>query len=84
MKQSNAMQNISRHYGSLKMRDRGTFSFETKDAAPNLKEQIRRLRAIEDSPYSGRSEADIAGMILLKKVPEELKKYDKPNKESKK
>ena len=84
MKQSNAMQNNSRYYGSIKMRDRGTFSFETKEGNPNLKEQIRQLKALEDSPYTGRSEADIAGMILLRKVPEELKKYDQQKKKSKK
>jgi len=69
------MQNMSRNYGSPKMRDRGTFSYEIKEDAPDLKEQIRELQALEDSPFWNRSEADIAGMILLRQVLKEIKKY---------
>ena len=63
------------------MRDRGTFSYETKEGAPNLKEQIRELQALEDSPFWNRSEADIAGMILLKQIPKEIKKCKQENDE---
>ena len=57
------------------MRERGGFSYKVKNSASDLKEQIRELKALEDSPYFDRSEADIAGMILLKYVPKEIEKY---------
>ncbi len=58
------------------MRERASFSYEVKSSTPDLKEQIRELRMLENSPYWNRSEADIAGMILLKQVPKEIDKYE--------
>jgi hypothetical protein len=56
-------------------RERGSYSYKVKNGDLDLKEQIRELGALEDSLYSGRSEADIAGMILLKFVPKEIEKH---------
>ena len=75
MKQSDASQNGLQYLGDKTVRERGGFSYKVKNSAPDLKEQIRELKALEDSPYFDRSEADIAGMILLKYVPKEIEKY---------
>jgi hypothetical protein len=40
-----------------------------------LKEPILKLGEMGSSPYLKRSFVDIAGMILMKAVPEEIKKY---------
>ena len=58
------------------MRERAAFSYEPSNSAPDLKEQILKLRAMRNSPYWNRSLADIAGMILLEYVPKEIEKYD--------
>lgn len=59
-----------------RVRERGGFSYKVKNSATGLKQQIRELKALEDSPYFDRSEADIAGMILLKYVPKEIERYE--------
>lgn len=76
MIQCDALQNGLQYLGGINVRERGSFSYEVKNSAPDLKEQIRELRTLEDSPYWNRSEADIAGMILLKQVPKEINKYE--------
>lgn len=60
------------------MRQRGSFSYEVSntDPDPDLREQIKKLRAMRNSPYWNRSEADIAGMILLEYVTKEIDKYE--------
>lgn len=58
-------------------RIRKTFSYEPIPDVPDLAEQIEKLRIMRNSPYSGRSFADIAGMILFKYVPEEINKYER-------
>lgn len=63
-------------------RERGSYSYKVKNGAPDLKEQIRELKTLEDSPYYGRSEADIAGMILLKQVSKEVDKYKRHKEQS--
>lgn len=63
-------------------RKRGQFSYEANNSVPDLKEQIRQLKAMEDSPYWNRSEADIVGMILLKQVPKEVDKYERRREQS--
>ena len=82
MIQSNALRNGLQYLGGRNVRERGSFSYEVRNGAYNLKEQIRELKALEESPYWNRSEADIAGMILLKQVPKEVKKYQHPSEES--
>ena len=57
-------------------RVRKGYSYETSPDVPDLAEQVEKLRGMKNSPYSGRSRADIAGMILYKYVPEEIKKYE--------
>jgi hypothetical protein len=69
MKQSDAPQSGKNN------RERGGYSYKVKNGSPDLKEQIRELGALEDSLYFGRSEADIAGMVLLKFVPKEIEKH---------
>jgi hypothetical protein len=75
MMQSDAFQSKINQSGCRMARERGTFSYEKKNNVPDLKEQIRELKALEDSPFWNRSEADIAGMILLRQIPKEIKKY---------
>lgn len=75
MKQSDASQNGLQYLGDKIVRERGGFSYKVKNSARDLKEQIRELKALEDSPYFDRSESDIAGMILFKYVPKEIEKY---------
>jgi len=58
------------------VRERATFSYEPSSSAPDLKEQILKLRAMKNSPYWNRSFADIAGMILLENVSKEIERYD--------
>ena len=70
MKQYDAPQRGSR------VRERAAFSYEPSNSAPDLKEQILKLRAMRNSPYWNRSFADIAGMILMKAVPKEIQKYE--------
>ncbi len=77
MIQNDTLQNNLKHLGGLNMRERGSFSYKVTTSAPDLKEQIRELKAMEDSPYWNRSEADIAGMILLKYVPKEISKHER-------
>ncbi len=77
MMQYDALQNGLQYLGGIKVRKRGQFSYEVKNSAHDLKEQIRELRALEDSPYWNRSEADIAGMILLKQIAKEIDKYER-------
>ncbi len=60
-----------------KVRERATFSYDPSASNPDLKEQIMKLKAMEDSPYWNRSFADIAGMILMRAVPKEIQKYQK-------
>jgi hypothetical protein len=82
MLQSNAHRNGLKYLGSMNMRERGSFSYQVKNNAPDLKEQIRELKTLEESPYYGRSEADIAGMILVKQVYKEVGKYKPQMKQS--
>lgn len=82
MIQNDTLQNNLKHLGGLIMRERGSFSYKVMANAPDLKEQMRELRAMEDSPYWNRSEADIAGMILLKYVPKEISKHERQTGES--
>jgi hypothetical protein len=63
------------------MRKRGSFSYEVSDTDPDIKEQIKKLRAMRNSPYMSRSEADIAGMILLEYIPKEIGKYGSKKRE---
>ena len=58
------------------VRERATFSYDPTNTSPDLKEQIMKLGEMEDSPYWGRSLADIAGMILKKAVPKEIERYE--------
>ena len=58
------------------MRERATFSYKASTSDPDLREQIRKLKAMRNSPYWNRSEADIAGMILLENVPKEIERYE--------
>jgi len=69
MNQNNAIQKPPR------VRERATFSYKASTSEPDLKEQIRKLKAMRNSPYWNRSEADIAGMILLEYVPKEIERY---------
>jgi len=57
------------------VRERATFSYQPAASSPDLKELIMELRGMKNSPYWGRSLADIAGMILLENVPKEIEKY---------
>ena len=57
------------------MRKRGTFSYEFSDTEPDLRELIKKLKDMKNSPYRKRSEADIAGMILSEYIPKEIDKY---------
>ena len=61
----------------MNVRERATFSYKASTTDPDLREQIRKLKAIRNSPYWNRSEADIAGMILLEYVPKELERYER-------
>jgi hypothetical protein len=70
MKQNDATPRGSR------VRERASFSYKASTSEPDLKEQIRKLKAMRNSPYWNRSEADIAGMILLEHVPKEIEKYE--------
>jgi len=70
------MQKRTGHSESMVVRERGNFSYDPSAISPDLKEQILRLKAMENSPYWNRSFADIAGMILLENVPKEIEKYD--------
>ena len=74
---SDALQNTLQHLGDIKVRQRGSFSYEVSDTGSDLREQIKKLRAMRNSPYWHRSEADIAGMILLEHVPKEIDKYER-------
>ena len=58
------------------MRKRGNFSYEVSNTEPDLREQIKKLRAMRNCPYWNRSEADIAGMILSEAIQKETKKYE--------
>jgi len=75
MKQYDAPQTLSRYSLRTKVRERATFSYKASTSDPDLKEQILKLRAMRNSPYWNRSFADIAGMILLEYVPEEIERY---------
>ncbi len=70
------MQKRDRRSGTKMIRERATFSYDPSALSPDLKEQILKLREMENSPYWGRSFADIAGMILQKAVPKEIGKYE--------
>lgn len=63
-----------------RVRERAAFSYEPSNSAPDLKEQILKLRAMRNSPYWNRSFADIAGMILLENVPKEIERYEQREK----
>ncbi len=69
------MQKRTRRSDSMAVRERGNFSYDPSAISPDLKEQILRLKAMENSPYWNRSFADIAGMILMKAVPKEIERY---------
>ena len=71
------MQKQTRRSESMAVRERGNFSYDPSAIDPDLKEQILRLKAMENSPYWNRSFADIAGMILMRAVPKEIQKYEK-------
>lgn len=62
------------------VRERATFSYQPAASSPDLKEQIVKLRGMRNSPYWGRSLADIAGMILLEYVPKEIERYQQKKK----
>jgi len=76
MIQYDALQNELKYLNGANMRKRGSFSYEVSNTDPDLREQIKKLRAMRNSPYRKRSEADIAGMILLEYVPKEIDKYE--------
>ena len=57
-------------------RIRKGYSYEHSPDVPDLAELIEKLKRMKTSPYSGRSHADITGMILSKYVPEEVRKYE--------
>ncbi len=59
-----------------RIRERAGFSYDASTSESDLKEQILKLRAMRNSPYWNRSFADIAGMILMKAVPQEIQKYE--------
>lgn len=63
-----------------RVRERATFSYKASTSDPDLREQIRKLKAMRNSPYWNRSEADIAGMILLEYVPKEIRRYEEVEK----
>jgi hypothetical protein len=67
-----------KHLGGINMRKRGSFSYSSEEPAgdPDLIEQINKLRKMKKSPYWNRSFADVAGMILLEHVPQEIDKYE--------
>lgn len=67
----------SRRLDAIAVRERATFSYDPSAISPDLKEQILKLKAMENSPYWNRSFADIAGMILMRAVPKEIEKYEK-------
>ncbi len=67
----------SKYSEAMAVRERATFSYDPSAISPDLKEQILRLKAMEDSPYWNRSFADIAGMILMRAVPKEIERYEK-------
>lgn len=67
----------SRRSDTIAVRERATFSYDPSAISPDLKEQILRLKAMENSPYWNRSFADIAGMILMRAVPKEIQTYEK-------
>ncbi len=73
------MQKRTRRSDSMAVRERGNFSYDPSVINPDLKEQILRLKAMENSPYWNRSFADIAGMILMRAVPKEIQKYEERN-----
>lgn len=74
--QSAAMPKKSKYADVTAVRERATFSYDPSAISPDLKEQILKLRTMRNSPYWNRSFADIAGMILMKSVPEEVEKYE--------
>jgi len=76
IQQSISMSKKSKYADATAIRERATFSYDPSAISPDLKEQILRLRAMENSPYWNRSFADIAGMILMKSVPKEIEKYE--------
>jgi hypothetical protein len=76
MMQYDTLQYGTKCLSCANMRNRGTFSYEVSNTDPDLREQIKKLRAIKNSPYTKRSEADIAGMILSEFVPKEIEKYE--------
>ncbi len=76
MIQSNVLRNGLKYLSGVNMRKRGSFSYEVSNTDPDLREQIKKLRAIRNSPYTKRSEADIAGMILSEYLPKEIDKYE--------
>ena len=80
MKQSGVMQKQSRQSNPTTVRERAAFSYDPSASSPDLKEQILRLKAMENSPYWNRSFADIAGMILMRAVPKEIQRYEEKNK----
>ena len=71
------MSNNIKSSRNIQARERASFSYDPSATSPDLKEQILRLKAMENSPYWNRSFADIAGMILMKAVPKEIEKYEK-------
>jgi len=77
MMRRDAHHNVWQHSGCEMVRKRGQFSYETSTSAPDLIEQIDRLRGIKNSPYWDRSRASIAGMILSEAVEKEIEKYER-------
>ncbi|MBA7700898.1 hypothetical protein ES703_109623 [subsurface metagenome] len=63
------MQKRTRSSDNKAVRERATFSYDPSAISPDLKEQILKLGEMENSPYWNRSFADIAGMILMRAVP---------------
>jgi len=60
---------------SAMARERLSVSYEPDADAPDLREVLERLRKLKGTPYTGRSLADIGGMILAEYAPRELAKY---------
>ncbi len=73
------MQKRTRRSDDKVVRERATFSYDPSTTTPDLKKQILKLGEMENSPYWGRSFADIAGMILMRAIPKEIQKYDEKN-----
>ncbi len=73
------MQKRTRRSDNKAVRERATFSYDPSTTTPDIKEQILKLGEMENSPYWGRSFADIAGMILMRAVPKEIQRYEEKN-----